>query len=44
MSYAISDSTEAYLRLENLLDEKYETANGFNAAGRGIYAGLRASF
>ncbi|TCO74011.1 TonB-dependent receptor plug domain-containing protein [Rhodovulum euryhalinum] len=44
LSYAVSDRTEAYLRLENLFDEDYQTSRGFNTAGRSVYVGLRASF
>ena len=44
LSYAINDATEAYLRIENLFDEDYETAGGYNTPGRAAYFGLRASF
>jgi len=43
-TFAVSDSVDAYLRLENLFDEDYETAGGFNTSGRAGYVGLRASF
>jgi vitamin B12 transporter len=43
-TYAVTDSVDAFLRVENLFDEDYETAGGFNTAGRAAYAGLRASF
>ncbi len=43
-SYGISDTTEAYFRVENLFDEDYETAGGFNTAGRSFFAGIRAQF
>jgi len=43
-TYAVTDSVDAFLRLENLFDEDYETAGGFNTPGRSAYAGLRASF
>jgi vitamin B12 transporter len=42
--YQVNDTVEAYLRVENLFDEDYETAGGFNTSGRAAYAGLRASF
>jgi vitamin B12 transporter len=42
--YQVTDSVEAYLRVDNLFDEDYETAGGFNTSGRAAYAGLRASF
>ncbi|MFD0858148.1 TonB-dependent receptor plug domain-containing protein [Roseovarius aquimarinus] len=44
VSYDLSDNAEIYLRLENLFDEDYETAGGFNQPGRAAYVGLRASF
>ncbi|WP_165978946.1 TonB-dependent receptor plug domain-containing protein [Antarcticimicrobium luteum] len=44
VSYAFTDNAEGYLRIENLLDETYETAAGYQASGRALYAGLRASF
>lgn len=43
-AYQVNDSVEAFLRVENLFDEDYETAGGFNTSGRAAYAGLRASF
>jgi vitamin B12 transporter len=44
LSHAITDSATAYIRIENLFDEDYETAGGFNTAGRSAFVGLRASF
>jgi vitamin B12 transporter len=44
LSYALTDATEAYLRVENLTDEEYEPVRGYNGAGRAMYVGLRASF
>ena len=44
LNYDITDSTQAYLRIENLLDEDYETAGGFNTPGRSAYFGIRADF
>lgn len=43
-AYDLTDSVQAFVRVENLFDEDYETAGGFNASGRAAYAGLRASF
>lgn len=43
-AYALSDQLEAFLRVENLFDEDYETAGGFNTSGAAAYVGLRASF
>ncbi len=43
-SYDITDTAAAYLRIENLLDEQYETSGGFNQPGRAVYFGIRAEF
>jgi len=44
ISYDITDTAELYVRAENIFDEDYETAGGFNQPGRAAYVGLRASF
>ncbi|MFX0544575.1 TonB-dependent receptor plug domain-containing protein [Roseovarius sp. S1116L3] len=44
ISYDVTDTAQLYLRIENLTDEDYETAGGFNQPGRAAYVGLRASF
>jgi vitamin B12 transporter len=44
LSYDVNDTAEVYMRVENLFDEDYETAGGFNQPGRGIYLGVRANF
>lgn len=44
MSYDLTDNAEAWLRIENLFDEDYETAGGFNTPGRAAFVGLRAKF
>ncbi|SIO40673.1 vitamin B12 transporter [Rhodovulum sp. ES.010] len=44
LSYALTETAEAYLRVENLFDEDYEPVRGYNGAGRSLYVGLRASF
>lgn len=44
LSYDVTDRAELYLRVENLFDESYETAGGFNQPGRAAYVGLRANF
>ena len=44
VSYQFNDSTQAYLRVENLFDEDYEAVNGFNTSDRAIFFGVRASF
>ncbi len=44
VSYDVTDKAQLYLRVENLFDEDYETAGGYNQPGRAAYLGLRASF
>ncbi|MGR3515140.1 MAG: TonB-dependent receptor plug domain-containing protein [Paracoccaceae bacterium] len=43
-TYNVSDTAEVYLRVENLFDEQFETAGGFNQPGRAAFFGVRASF
>lgn len=42
--YEVNDRVEAYLRIENLFDEDYQTAANFNASGQAFYFGLRGTF
>lgn len=44
VSFDVTDNAEAYLRVENLFDEDYETAGGFNTPGRAAFVGVRAKF
>jgi len=44
LAYAVTDAVEVYVRGENLLDERYQTARGFTASDRAFYAGLSARF
>lgn len=44
LRYDVTDDAQAYLRVENLFDEDYETSGGYNQPGRAIYFGLRANF
>lgn len=44
VTHKLTDTTEAYLRIENLTDENYETAAGYATSGRAFYFGVRASF
>jgi vitamin B12 transporter len=44
ISYDLTDTAQAYLRVENLFDEDYETAGGYNTPGRSAYFGIRADF
>jgi vitamin B12 transporter len=43
-SYQVSDTAEAYLRIENLFDEDYQTSEGYGTSGRAAFVGLRATF
>jgi vitamin B12 transporter len=44
LDYAVTKNATAYLRVDNLLDEDYETAGGYNMPGRAFAFGVRASF
>lgn len=44
LHYDLAPGTEAYLRIENLLDADYQTVNGYGTSGRAVYVGLRKSF
>ena len=44
ISYDLLDGVTAYARAENLLDEDYESADGFQGAGLRLLVGLRASY
>jgi vitamin B12 transporter len=44
VSYDLNDRAEAYVRVENLFDEEYQTVRGYAQPGRSIFAGLRARF
>lgn len=44
LGYRVTESAEAYLRVENLFDEEYQTARGFGTAGRSVFAGVAARF
>ena len=43
-SYAISDMFTLYGRADNLFNQSYQNPNGFLQPGRGIYAGIKATF
>ena len=43
-TYDINGKSSAYLQVQNLADEKYETIKGYNTGGRQFFAGIRASF
>lgn len=44
LDYAITDTTNAYLRIENLGDADYQTAGGYATSDRAAFFGIRASF
>ncbi len=44
LSYETSDTTELYLRAENLFDENYQTAPDYGTSRLAVYAGIRATF
>jgi vitamin B12 transporter len=44
VSYDLTDTAEAYLRIENLTDEQYQTSGGYGTADRAFFVGLRADF
>ena len=43
-TYNINGKSSAYLKVQNVADEKYETIKGYNTGGRQFFAGIRASF
>ncbi len=43
-SVQVTDDIALFGRVENLLDDQYQTAAGFNTADRGVFAGVRAAF
>lgn len=42
--YMLNKQTEAYVRVENLLDEEYQTVTGYGTSDRAIYFGVRGTF
>lgn len=44
MTYDFNETTEGYVRLENLTNEEYQTSYGYGTSDRAIYFGVRASF
>lgn len=44
VGYRLTDAAEAYLRVENLFDEEYQTALGYGTSGRAVFAGVSARF
>ncbi|HEY9234747.1 MULTISPECIES: TonB-dependent receptor plug domain-containing protein [Phenylobacterium] len=43
-SYPVNETFELYGRIENALDEDYETVRNYGSPGRGAYVGVRARF
>lgn len=43
-AYGLGDSMEAYLRIDNLLDEEYQLVNGYGTSDRAFSLGLRTRF
>ena len=43
-AYKVGEGAEAYLRVENLFDEDYQTSEGYGTSGRAAFVGLRAKF
>jgi outer membrane cobalamin receptor len=42
--YQANDTLTLYAHLENLLNEEYELANGYNTPRQGLYGGMRIDF
>jgi vitamin B12 transporter len=42
--YDVTDTAQAYLRVENVLDTDYELVSGYANSGRAVYVGFSASF
>lgn len=43
-TYEISESLDATLRLENILDEQYQTVAGYGTSDRAVYLGVSSRF
>lgn len=44
VAYQATESTEFYVRAENLLDQDYETVRGYNTPGLAAFAGFKSRF
>ena len=44
VGYEVADGVEAYLRIQNLFDEQYQTRRGYGTSDRAVYVGLRSRF
>lgn len=43
-SWPVTEKVDVYGRIENALDEEYETTRNYGSPGRGAYVGVRARF
>jgi vitamin B12 transporter len=43
-SYQLTDPAKVYVRVDNLLDEEYQTVRGYGTSDRALFLGVRASF
>ena len=41
---SLGEDRDAFLRIENIFDEDYESVPGYNSSGLSVFVGLRASF
>jgi vitamin B12 transporter len=44
VAYQLTESTQIYLRGENLLNENYQTVKGYGTPGIAAFAGIKAKF
>jgi vitamin B12 transporter len=44
LNYSLSDTSELYMRVENLFDKEYQMSGGYGTSDRALYFGVRASF
>jgi vitamin B12 transporter len=43
-SYELRSGVQAFARIDNLLDRRYEDPTGFQRPGFGVFAGLKVAF
>lgn len=44
VAYDVTEATQAYLRIENLFDEDYQTVRNYGQPGRQVFLGVRTTF
>jgi vitamin B12 transporter len=44
VGYGLTDTTEFYLRIDNLFDEEYQTVDGYGTSDRAFYLGISSTF